>query len=126
MGPSIPEALPAVLIVEDEAILRFVAMELAEDAGLAVFGAAAAAEGIALVEAHPEIGIVFTDITMAGSMNGLAMSRVIRERWPSIRFMVASGKLAPTASEMPSGAVFFTKPYDFDSVTATFRRLAAR
>lgn len=126
MGPSIPDALPAVLIVEDEAILRLVAMELAEDAGLAVFGAAAAAEGIAQVEAHPEIGIVFTDISMAGSMNGLAMSRVIHERWPSIKFMVTSGKVAPTASQMPSGAVFFAKPYDFNNVTETFRRLAAR
>ena len=56
-----------VLIVEDEAIIRMGAAALIEDLGCEFFEASSADEAIALLEQHPQITILFTDIQMAGS-----------------------------------------------------------
>jgi CheY-like chemotaxis protein len=71
-----------VLIVEDEAILRVNAAEIIQDAGFKVMEAANADEAIAILEARSDICIVFTDIQMPGSMDGLKLAHFIRYRGP--------------------------------------------
>lgn len=61
-------ASPAILIVEDEFLLRMDSAEMIENAGFEVVQAGNAREAIAILQAHPAIHLVFTDIQMPGSM----------------------------------------------------------
>lgn len=101
----------ATLIVEDEALVRLDLAQSLEAAGFKTYEARDAAEAIAVLEANPEISVVFTDIQMPGSMDGLALSRYVRERWPPTIIVVSSGRCIPGEDEMASGAQFLPKPY---------------
>ena len=108
----VSEPSPVVLIVEDEVMIRMGATALVEDLGCKFFEASSADEAIALLEQHPQITIVFTDIQMAGSMDGLELAAYARRRWPPLKFIIVSGNHVATAVEMPEGARFFPKPYN--------------
>jgi CheY-like chemotaxis protein len=73
---------PVILIVEDEFLLRLDSAETIESAGFEVIQAANADEAIAILETRPDIHVVFTDIQMPGSMDGLKLARFVRDRWP--------------------------------------------
>lgn len=119
-GPCVVQALgkisAKVLVVEDDPIIRFSATSLVEDEGFEVLEADSADEAIAILEAHPEIRIVFTDIHMAGSMDGLQLAAYARDRWPPLRFIIVSGEKRPEEAEMPAGSCFFSKPYSLQAV----------
>jgi CheY-like chemotaxis protein len=112
---------PVVLIVEDEAIIRVGAAALVEDLGCEFFEASSADEAIALLEQNPQITIVFTDIQMAGSMDGLQLAAYVRRRWPPLKFIIVSGNHVATAIEMPEGARFFPKPYNAATIGEAIR-----
>jgi len=101
----------AALVVEDDALVRFDLAQTLEAEGYKTFEAADAAEAIAVLEAHSEIRVVFTDIQMPGTMDGLALSHFIRKRWPPTIIVVSSGRCSPRKDEMASGAFFLPKPY---------------
>ncbi len=101
----------AALVVEDDALVRFDLAQTLEAEGYKTFEAADAAEAIALLETNSEIRIVFTDIQMPGTMDGLALSRYVRKRWPPTIIVVSSGHCAPSKDELASGALFVPKPY---------------
>jgi CheY-like chemotaxis protein len=86
-------APPLVLVVEDEFLVRMNALSLLEEAGFGVLEAASADEAIALLEARKDIRIVFTDINMPGSMDGLRLAHAIRNRWPPIELVLTSGQM---------------------------------
>jgi len=114
-----------VLVVEDEALLRANAVELAEAAGFEVVEAGGADEAIAILERRTDIRIVFTDIQMPGSMDGLKLARFIRTRWPPIELIVTSGRIDVASDDLPDRCVFVPKPYQHDDVVRTMQRLAA-
>jgi two-component system, response regulator PdtaR len=99
------------LVVEDDALVRFDLAQTLQAEGYKTFEAADAAEAIAVLEANSEIRVVFTDIQMPGSMDGLALSRYVRLRWPPTIIVVSSGRRIPGKDELPSGAFFLGKPY---------------
>jgi CheY-like chemotaxis protein len=115
---------PAVLIVEDEPLLRMLAIDIAEEAGLAAFEASTADEAIEILEQHSDIGVVFTDVNMPGSMSGTDLASLVRDRWPPIAVFITSGKAQVKASELPKGSVFIPKPYDINALVETLQRLA--
>ena len=80
-----------ILIVEDEFLLRLDSAETIENAGFEVIQAANADEAIAILTARPDIHVVFTDIQMPGSMDGLKLARFVRDRWPPIKIIATSG-----------------------------------
>ena len=82
---------PVILIVEDEFLLRMDSAEVIENAGFEVIQAANADEAIAILTARPDIHVVFTDIQMPGSMDGLKLARFVRNRWPPIKIVATSG-----------------------------------
>ncbi len=100
-----------VLVVEDEALIRMSSADAIRDLGFEVLEAADAAHAVSLLESVPGITVVFTDIQMPGSMDGLLLAAVVRDRWPPIALLVTSGKLCPGSSDMPAGARFISKPY---------------
>ncbi|WP_152046782.1 response regulator [Aureimonas psammosilenae] len=115
----------AVLVVDDEPLLRMDAMDLAEEAGLRAYEASNADEAIALLEKHDDIRILFTDIQMKGSMDGLKLAHAVRNRWPPVRIMVTSGVIEVTEDLMPENGLFFAKPYPPRFLIETMRNAAA-
>ncbi|AMJ61081.1 response regulator [Bosea sp. PAMC 26642] len=115
---------PVVLIVEDEPILRMDAAGFIEEAGIEVIEATSADDAIGILETHPEINVVFTDIEMPGSINGLKLAFAVRNRWPWVTLIIASGRIRPQPSEMPSEVTFLRKPYSEALVMAAVRRAA--
>jgi len=115
-----------ILVVEDEPLVRMViALHLADE-GFDVFEAADAEEAIAFLERHPSINLLFTDIDMPGSMDGLKLSAFVRDRWPPVRIIVTSGKRMIEVTDLPAGSMFFPKPYQLDAVARAMRELVAR
>lgn len=115
---------PKVLVVEDEPLLLMMAAALVEDAGFEAIQASDADEAIRLLETIPDIRILFTDIDMPGSMDGLKLAAAVRNRWPPIEIIVVSGMTRPPASSLPDRGVFFAKPIDAQAVTRTLVAMA--
>src|ERR1700761_5755520 len=86
-GP-VEKVVAVVLIVEDEALIRLNAMDFATDAGHEAIEAANADDAIRLLESRNDIDIVFSDVSMPGSMDGLRLIQLIRNRWPPIRLIL--------------------------------------
>jgi CheY-like chemotaxis protein len=114
---------PVVLIVEDELLIRMNALEMIEGAGFEVVEAGNADEAIAILEARPEIHVVFTDIQMPGSMDGLKLAAFVRNRWPPIKIIATSGHFTAGDGDLPEGGVFLPKPYTLAKITAVLREL---
>ena len=124
MGNDLGRSKGIVLVVEDEPLVRMFAVDFVEDAGFDVVEAADADQAVAILEARTDIRIVFTDVDMPGSMDGMKLARAVRDRWPPIEIIIVYGHMRPVDGDLPARAVFFPKPYDVDTVTAELRRMA--
>jgi two-component system, response regulator PdtaR len=102
---------PVVLIVEDDPLLRLLAVEVVEEAGYVALEAGDADEALALLESHPDISVLFTDVNMPGSMDGLKLAHAVRDRWPPIKILLVSGKVRLHPFQLPSDSCFVGKPY---------------
>jgi CheY-like chemotaxis protein len=100
-----------ILVVEDDPIIRMGALQLVFDAGFEALEADNADEAIRILEARSDIHLVFTDVGMPGTMDGIKLAHYIRQRWPLVKLIVASGKHILDESHLPVGARFFSKPY---------------
>jgi CheY-like chemotaxis protein len=115
---------PAVLIVEDEPLIRMDAVNMISEAGFRTYEAASADQAIALMERHPDIGILFTDIEMPGTMDGLKLAAYVRDRWPPVVIIIASGAAGLDSTTFPEGASFFPKPYLARQITTTLHHIS--
>jgi CheY-like chemotaxis protein len=113
-----------VLVVEDEPIILMNAMDIVEDAGFEAVGAYSADAAIDILTKRDDIGVVFTDINMPGSMDGLKLAATIRDRWPPIKLMITSGRQKYSRHELPEGSRFIAKPYGLDQVIDALQRFA--
>src|SRR5215218_7819250 len=107
-------ARPIVLIVEDEFLIRMCAAEMIKAAGYDVVDATNADEAIEILESRQDIRVVFTDIQMPGSMDGLKLAHAVRHRWPPVHIVATSAFHAALTDELPTGTVFLPKPYTED------------
>jgi CheY-like chemotaxis protein len=122
---NIPE-LPKVLVVEDEMLLRMRAVDIVEDAGFTPLEAVNADEALAILESRSDIDLLFTDIQMPGSMDGLKLAHAVHERWPSIGIILVSGKLTPTDSERPTDSRFFGKPLEVKQMISEIQEMVGQ
>jgi CheY-like chemotaxis protein len=114
-----------VLVVEDEYLSRLHAVNLVEDAGYIAVEASNADEAIRILEARKDIRIVFTDIDMPGSMDGLKLAHAIRKRWPPIELIITSGHFDPSEKEIPERGRFFPKPYRDQEIISALHHFIA-
>ena len=115
-----------VLVVEDEPLLLIDAVDLVTEAGFEAIGVKSADEAIRILESRDDIRIVFTDVNMPGSMDGIRLAHAVRHRWPPIGIIVTSGlTLANVQELLPERGVFFPKPYTPAQVATALHRLAA-
>jgi CheY-like chemotaxis protein len=115
--------IPVVLIVEDEFLLRVEAADTVKAAGFEVLEAANADQAIEILEARRDITVVFTDIQMPGSMDGLKLARAVRGRWPPIKIVATSGRLKVGETDLPAGGRFLPKPYSPTQIHGVLREL---
>ena len=114
-----------VLIVEDSTIIRMGAVDLVLAAGYEALQASNADEAIRVLESRNDIDLVFTDVQMPGTMDGMKLAHYIRDRWPPVKLIVASGAAILEESSLPGGSSYFSKPYDDHAITDAMARLLA-
>ncbi len=115
----------AILVVEDEVLVRLATRDGIEAAGFDVHDAHDADEAIQLLEAHPDIGLIFTDVDMPGSMDGVKLAHYVRNRWPPVKIIVTSGFKNISADQLPTGSVFLSKPYQPEQLRSKIESLIA-
>jgi len=120
-----PDSPVYVLVVEDAFLNRLHAVNLVEDAGYIAVEASNADEAITILETRKDIRIVFTDIDMPGSMDGLKLAHAIRERWPPIELILTSGHFDLSDDEIPERGRFFPKPYRDQEIISALQHFAA-
>jgi CheY-like chemotaxis protein len=117
------DARISVVVAEDELLLRMDIVDALQDAGFIVFEAGNAKEAIDVINAHPEIQALFTDIDMPGSMDGLELAALVKDRWPPISVIVTSGHWKVRRELLPQGSLFMPKPYNSIEIVKSIREL---
>lgn len=106
------------LVVEDELIVRMGAVDALQDAGHTVVEAENADRAIEVLENRSDIQVVFSDVRMPGTMDGVRLLQIIKRRWPPILLILTSGTPVPDMHELPYGTPFLRKPYAHEDLQA--------
>jgi two-component sensor histidine kinase len=112
MSSDLAAAATNVLVVEDEMVLRMRAVDIVEDAGFTAVEAISADEALAILEARSDISLLFSDIQMPGTIDGLKLAHAVHDRWPGIKIILVSGQVKLTDADKPTDSRFFGKPLD--------------
>jgi two-component system, response regulator PdtaR len=116
---------PVVLAVEDEPLILMLAVDMIRDAGFEPLWASNADKAIRILESRDDIRIVFTDINMPGSMDGIKLAQAVRGRWPPIMIIATSGFSEGQLKLLPEGSQFIPKPYGAGQISDALHSLAA-
>jgi DNA-binding NtrC family response regulator len=103
-------ALATILVVEDNALIRADMADQLTAAGYATLEAENADVAISILQRRQDIRVVFTDVDMPGSMDGVKLAHYVADRWPPVKLLVTSGHVNITLDQLPSGAEFCAKP----------------
>jgi two-component sensor histidine kinase/CheY-like chemotaxis protein len=112
-----------VLVVEDEMVLRMRAVDIVEDAGFTPLEAVNADEAISILESRSDISLLFTDIQMPGSMDGLQLAHAVHTRWPAIKIILVSGQVVVSDAEKPAQSRYFGKPLEIKQMIAELQHM---
>ena len=112
-----------VLVVDDEAVLRFLASDVLEESGFQVLEAEDAKTALKVLADHPGVRVLFTDINMPGALDGLDLAREVHARWPDIKLVVTSGRARLSDQEIPDSGRFISKPYSLDALVEEIREV---
>ncbi len=107
----------AILVVEDEALIRMVIADQLRDSGYDVVETRSADEAVALMEKGLHVDAVFSDVNLPGTLNGIGLARWMRSLRPQVPVLLTSGAIS--AQDMPADLPnidLLLKPYDVDEV----------
>lgn len=113
----------SIMVIEDEALVRMMAVDLFEQAGFEVLEAENGSDAARTIAERESIDGLFIDISMQGPMNGLELARIACEHHPEAIVVLVSSKTPPAAHELPGSARFIAKPYDSAAVLRVFELL---
>lgn len=111
IDPEDPATGPVLLVVDDEVLVRMLACDILADGGYHCLEAVNAQEALVLIDARPDIALMFTDVDMPGEINGAGLAHLVAMRAPTVKILVTSGAAMLKASDLPAGARFIQKPY---------------
>jgi CheY-like chemotaxis protein len=111
-----------VLVVEDDPIVRLGAVAIANESADKVYEAENADEAIGMLEQHADVTLLFTDIDMPGTIDGLELAQVVHERWPLVRLIVTSGRHSVSDEQVPDDGRFIAKPYYAETIRSAIRQ----
>ena len=115
-----------ILVVEDDARVRRVAIARLRDLGYRTLAASSGPEALSALAAHPQVSLLFTDVVMAEGMSGFELARQARQRLPSLPLLYTTGYANPAAfartdeAERPAGPTL-RKPYSRDELARAVR-----
>lgn len=109
-----------VLVVEDEPLILMAACDMVESAGFSFHEAANAEKALSILGSNTPVAVLFTDIDMPGTMDGIALSFYVRARWPHMGIIITSGRWA-APQVLPAGTIFLEKPYLSSSIAEALR-----
>ena len=112
---------PTVLVVEDDALVRMHGIDILEDAGFTVLEADSADQALALLAEHDDVHLLFSDIDMPGSMNGVELARLVHARWPLIGLLLTSGHHNIDEKSLPDHGRFVRKPWTQERLLTTIQ-----
>lgn len=117
--PRLEEGKTAVLVVEDEVLIRLMIADALRSQGISVIEASNGDEALRVLQSPLQVQLLLTDIRMPSALDGLALAQAARAARPGLKLIVASSYQAADAVAGLADA-FFAKPYD---VTAIVRRV---
>jgi len=101
-----------ILVTEDEVLVRMFVTDALMDTGkYRVIEAVHAAEALRVLEARPDVQLLFTDVNMPGAMDAMALAKVVAERWPGVHIIITSALGPSNLADWPKKARFLPKPY---------------
>ena len=112
-----------VLVVEDELVLRLRAVDIVEDAGFIAIEAVNADEALSILESRSDISLLFTDIQMPGSIDGLKLAHTVHKRWPAIKIVLVSGQVKLLETDKPANSRFFGKPLEVQQMISELQEM---
>ena len=118
-----------VLVVEDNAALRRVAVRQLTDLGYRVREADSAHAAIEAIAVDPAVNVLFTDVIMPGGMDGRQLAEIVARRWPHIRALLTSGfpgSMIDGGRELASKVKLLSKPYRKDQLARALREIIDR
>src|SRR3954463_12541644 len=118
--------IPKILIVEDEMMLRMRAVDIVEDAGFSPVEAVDADQALSILESRSDISLLFTDIQMPGSIDGLKLAHAVHKRWPAIKIIMVSGQGNLGEADKPADSRFFGKPLIADRMISELQEMVGR
>lgn len=121
MKENAPRA--AVLVVEDEPLVRDYVSSVLGQSGFGVVEAATADEALSRI-AHESICAVVSDVAMPGSIDGFELARRVRQAWPRTGVVLVSGVHEPERAYLPGGVRFITKPVKASTLLRLVREVA--
>jgi signal transduction histidine kinase/CheY-like chemotaxis protein len=108
-----------ILFVEDDGLVRDVAVPALRDSGFRVLVATDAQEALALLDQHDDIDLLFSDIVMPGRVSGIDLAEMARERFPDLRIVLATGYTDRRITA--PGVRMLAKPYKLEEILAVMR-----
>jgi CheY-like chemotaxis protein len=111
---------PPVLVVEDEPLVRAVAVMHLQERGFSVMEAQDADEAMLILGQDPSIAAVFSDVQMPGSMDGIALAQWLANTCPTVKVLLTSGQTVP---DKPMEWRFLAKPYKLEELERELRNL---
>lgn len=114
---------PSILVVEDESLVRMMAVDMFEDAGFHVLEASTGEIALKLLSECGDLSALFTDVELANDIDGFYLARVVHDAHPELPIIVVSGQCVAKNGDLPKGARFIGKPYDPEVVTATLNEM---
>jgi len=117
-------AVAVVLLVEHEPAVRELSIAVLEAAGFHVVAAEDAEQALRLLETGLDPKVLFTDVKMRGSIDGLQLARAVRDRIPGVEVLVSSTQPGPEPADLPDRSRFLPKPYAMDELVRHVGELA--
>jgi two-component system, response regulator PdtaR len=105
------EAPSSVLVVEDDFLVRAIAVAHLKDSGFSTVEAQTADEAMVILRDDRSIAAVFSDVQMPGSMDGIALAQWLAHACPNVMVLLTSGRMDP---DMSAGWRFIAKPYSLE------------
>ncbi|MBS0548599.1 MAG: response regulator, partial [Proteobacteria bacterium] len=121
-----PGAGPVVLVVEDDPVVREFAISACRELGCTVYHAENGAAALAVLEAHDDIALLFTDVGLPGDMNGRQLAGVATERWPYLKVLFTTGYTANAIVHhgvLDHGVNFIGKPFSISALAAKIKSI---
>ena len=116
-----------VLVVDDNLMVRDVAAAILEEAGYEVVLAANGTEAMDMLEQHPEIALLFTDVVMPG-VDGFMLADMAKIRWPMLKVLYATGFMEIATARSKPGVLhgpIIDKPYRSEQLQNEVARVLA-